>query len=127
LAGIYLIVSLSVVHPEFFIVVLGVDTLWHLQKLLQCIKYIILEFTTSTILFYLPPPIPGIVSTDLIVPFIYMSTQYLHHIHPPTPSPHIFPLPLITTPQTGFILPSCSPIIFLKRYFCLFKIAIQGV
>jgi hypothetical protein len=24
-----------------------------------------------------------------------MCTQYLHYIHPPTPSPHILPLPLI--------------------------------
>jgi hypothetical protein len=31
-----------------FIVVLGGDTLWHLQRFLQCIKCIILEFTPST-------------------------------------------------------------------------------
>jgi hypothetical protein len=28
----------------FFIVVLGGGTLWHLQRFLKCIKYIILEF-----------------------------------------------------------------------------------
>jgi hypothetical protein len=32
-----------------FIVVLSGGTLWHLQRFLQCIKYIILEFTLSTV------------------------------------------------------------------------------
>jgi hypothetical protein len=35
-----------------------------------------------------------------------MCTQYLHHNHPPTSFPHIFPLPLVPTPQTGPVLPS---------------------
>jgi hypothetical protein len=39
-----------------FIVVLGGDTLWHLQRFLQCIKYIILEFTPFTVLLYPPTP-----------------------------------------------------------------------
>jgi hypothetical protein len=31
-----------------FIIVLGMGTLWHLQKFLQCVKYIKLEFGPST-------------------------------------------------------------------------------
>jgi hypothetical protein len=39
-----------------FIVVLGGSTLWHLQRFLQCIKYITLEFTPSiTLLYHLLP------------------------------------------------------------------------
>jgi hypothetical protein len=65
-------------------------TFWHLEKFLQ---YIILEFIPSIILLYLFFPILGIVSTGLIFPFSYMSTQYLHHIHPP----YIHPPPTITS------------------------------
>jgi hypothetical protein len=60
-----------------------------------------------------------------------MCIQYLLHIHPPTPFPHL-PTPTGTTPSS----PSgrnWSNLLFYnfvkerKWHFCLFKIATQGV
>jgi hypothetical protein len=59
-------------------------------------------------------PIPGIASTDIIFTFIYMCTQYLHHIH--SPIPFLCYLPPSTStdtphPGTGPFQPSCSLIL----------------
>jgi hypothetical protein len=82
---------------------------------LQYIKYLVLEFTPSTTLLYPFPHIPGIVSTDIIFPFTYMFPQYLHHIHPSMPFPHLFLLYWYQPPQMGPVLSSCFLILYKKR------------
>jgi hypothetical protein len=87
-------------------------SLWH----------IIVEITPFIILLYPSSPIPVIVSTGLIFPFTYMYTQYLHHIHLPTPSPHILSHPTGTnsTERTCYTLLFS---VFVKKwhFFFLFK------
>jgi hypothetical protein len=61
----------------------------------------------------------------LIFIFTNMYTQYLHHIHTPTPSPLIFPLPLVQLPYTGPVLPS-SIIIKKKKDIFLYLSSYTG-
>jgi hypothetical protein len=89
----------------FLISVLGRGTLWHLQRVLQCIKYIILEFTLSTTLLYPSIPILGILSTCIIFAFAHTCLQVLQNIRPPSPFLPYLHLPLVTTPQDLFIPP----------------------
>jgi hypothetical protein len=58
---------------------------------------------------------PGIVSTTIIFSFMYMCTQYLHHIHPPSPFFHLLLLPLVPSPQARSVLPSWSLVLFKKK------------
>jgi hypothetical protein len=48
--------SMSIDFFLILFIVLGGGTLWHLQKFLQCIKYIILEFTPPPFSSILPSP-----------------------------------------------------------------------
>jgi hypothetical protein len=64
------------------------------------------KFTPPSFSFVPPLFILEIVS---FLPFACMFTEYLHHIHPPTPFPCILPSPTGPTPETRRVLPSCSP------------------
>jgi hypothetical protein len=71
---------------------MGEGTLWHLHRLLECIKYIIHEFTSSTILLH--PPSPDFWSSfnSYHFTFTYMCTHFItlylpSYPHSPTPLP----------------------------------------
>jgi hypothetical protein len=95
------------------IVVLGGGTLWCLQKFSHSIKYIILEFTLSTILLYPPFPHCWNISASIISAFTYIHTHFFAPYSPfyplslPPPSSHWYQL----LPWAGSVPPSCSPIL----------------
>jgi hypothetical protein len=91
----------------FFFVVLGGGTLWYLQKFLQYINYIILEFLPP-FSFIAPPYICGKISTGIIFPFIQYSPSHTHS--PPPPPSHWY-----QPSQAGHVLPSYSPILSKKK------------
>jgi hypothetical protein len=83
-------------------------TLWYFQK---CIQYILVKFTPSNILIFLP--------------CFNWSHFSFSHIHPPTYC-HLCALlsPCYQPPERTYFTFLSS--IFEKRYFCLLKISIQG-
>jgi hypothetical protein len=63
---------------------------WHLQNFLQ---YIIVEFFPSIIVPYCPSPHSWKCFNRSYFSFPYMCIQYIHHVQPPIPFPHILPTP----------------------------------
>jgi hypothetical protein len=110
----------------FFFLLLFWGYLWNLQVYHT-------EFTPSNHSpLSFPPTIPGIVLISLIFPFTCMCTQYLHHIHPLWPYPHLLPLPLVPSPNPTLADKTCSVLLFSdfvkeKKMKFLFKKATQGV
>jgi hypothetical protein len=76
--------------------------------------------------FILPPPIPGIVSAQLIFHF----HSWVHNIlpySPHSPFPYVLPLPLVPTPRQDLFYHPVLHFYFKKWNFCLFETAIRGV
>jgi hypothetical protein len=121
---------------------MGGDTLWHLQRFLQCIYSLLLPFS------FIPPPlIPGVVSTGIIFAFTYMHRHFCTIFTLLNPFPNTSPLP-----QVPVFLPEqdlfCPPVLQFCRiikiklkwkrrkmikwktwHFCLFeiKVATHGI
>jgi hypothetical protein len=93
-----------------FIVVLGKGTLWYLQRSLKYTKYIITEFTPSTILLY-PPHSQNSFNWYLFSTYIPVYTVFVH-IYPLTPCTHPLICPTGINPPPGKI---CSS---LFLWFC---------
>jgi hypothetical protein len=86
-----------------FIVVLGGGTLWHLQRFLQYINCIILEFIPPP-LFFIPPPPDSWNSYNRYHYCIFMYVHTFFALYSPSyplSPPTISPLPLVPTFPPG--------------------------
>jgi hypothetical protein len=127
--GPFLILLLQSVRGVFFIFFFHYcagGTLCYLQKFLKFIKYIILKFTPSHFPLASLSRIPGIVSFFHLHACVHSICTIFILLHPfSTSSCH----PEIPPSQDR----TCSTLLFSdsvkekKWYFCLLKIAIQGV
>jgi hypothetical protein len=86
-----------------------------ITQVLQCINYIILEFTSLTIILHFCYPVPDIVTTGNILAFTYIYT-FLHHVHLLLIFPTLLSLTVpILFPCAGPDSPFCSPILLKKK------------
>jgi hypothetical protein len=103
-----------------FIVVLGGGTLWHLQKFVQCLKYIILEFTLSSGLLY--PSSPDSLNSFNryhFCTYIHVYT-FLHHIHPP-----LLPTFSAIPPPTGANIPPRAGPVYKRFLDAIMKVRLN--
>jgi hypothetical protein len=95
-------------HVRFFLLFCWLGPLWNLQKFSYYIKYIITEFTPSTILLY---PFPPFLEYFQQVSFFHLHTRdTVFALH--SPSHSLSPPPLLTlvpTSPTRHVLPYSLP------------------